>query len=131
MPKKKRGKKNKKNFKEAGERRALVEADLDGQVYGFLSKALGSRYFEVKCLDNKTRRCRVRNRRMRVTAGDCCIISVREFDDKNGDIIYRYDSVEINAMKRHGLLPNSELLDDGDDCGITIEEETTFNFEDI
>ena len=42
MPKKKKGK-NKKNSHVNVEKRKLLEADLDGQVYGILDKALGSR----------------------------------------------------------------------------------------
>ena len=77
MPKKVKARKNAKN-KPNEEKRNLIEADLDNQVYGTIEKALGSRFFEVNCLDNKKRRCKVRKKRMKVKVNDTVIISLRE-----------------------------------------------------
>jgi translation initiation factor 1A len=129
MAKNKKGAKNKKNNGPT-EKRKLIEADIDGQLYGILEKVLGNRFFDVKCLDGKTRRCKVRNRRMKVKQGDCVIVSLRDFDDKNGDIIYRYDIEEVRELKKIGELPDEDInglimnddMDDDIDGGFCFED---------
>lgn len=130
MPKKKKACKNSKNNTNVIEKRKLLEADLDGQVYGFLEKALGNRFFDVKCMDGKTRRCKVRNKRMKVKQGDCVIVSLREFDDKNADIIYRYDLEEVRKLQKMGSLPNEDVIGPFNDEE-TSDIENTFCFDDI
>lgn len=129
MPKKKKASKNSKNTG-VTEKRKLIEADLDGQVYGILEKALGNRFFDVKCMDGSNRRCKVRNKRMKVKQYDCVIVSLREFDDKNGDIIYKYDSEEVRQLQKLGALPNSEVIGSFKDED-NSDGENTFCFEDI
>ena len=131
MPKNTKAKKNQKN-RGVVEKRHLVEADLDGQVYAVLEKSLGSRFFDVKCLDGITRRCKVRKKRMKVNVGDCVIISLRDFDDHNADVIYRYDSGEVKDLQRAGILPSSNDIgffndtvgggDDEEDCAFEVDD---------
>jgi len=132
MPKKKKAGKNQKNNNGPVEKRKLIEADLNGQVYGILEKALGNRFFDVNCMDNTKRRCKVRKKRMKVKCGDCVIISLRNFDDKNADVIYKYDAEEVRALQKKGILPGSDVIgvikDDGDDDS---EDELGFTFDDI
>jgi initiation factor 1A len=128
MPKKKKCGKNTKSKGSNVEKRKLVEADLDGQVYGFLEKALGDRFFTVNCTDNTIRRCKVRQKRMKCVVGHCVIISLRNFDDNNGDIIYKYDEEEVRLLRKAGILPSVEAM------GTTIvdeEEDDGFDFENI
>ena len=131
MPKKKKCGKNKKNntFGQV-EKRQLVHADLEGQIYGVVEKTLGDRYFDVMCVDNKQRRCRVRNKRLKIKERECVIIALRDFDDKNGDIIYRYNADEVRYLQKTGVLPGSEtfgaIREEVEDT-----EETGFCFEDI
>lgn len=130
MPKKKKAGKNKKNNSNVmEEKRAIICPDENGQIYGFLEKALGSRFFDVQCLDGKKRRCKVRKKRMKVKQGDCCIISLRDFDDKNADIVYRYNSDEVLELRRRGELPS----DMGVSSGLASDdnEEDAFDFENI
>ena len=110
MPKKQKAGKNKKSSNMNAEKRKLIEADLDGQVYGIIEKVLGDRFFTVNCLDNTKRRCKVRQKRMKVKDGDCVIVALREFDDNNADIIYKYDSAEVRQLQKDGILPNSEVI---------------------
>lgn len=110
MPKKKKCGKNTKSKGSNVEKRQLLEADLDGQVYGFVENDLGSRYFAVKCLDSVTRRCRVRTKRMRISKGDCIIVALRDFDTNNADIIYKYDADEVRQLQKNGILPGSEFI---------------------
>lgn len=130
MPKNAKKKKNNKNKDTVVEKRKLVEADLDGQVYGILGKALGSRYFTVNCVDNVVRRCRVRKKRMKVKEGDICIIALRNFDENNADIIYKYDDDEVRILQKDGILPPPDSI--GYKCAMEKEvDEDTFVFEDI
>ena len=123
MPKKNKGKKKKPDE----EKRAIIYADLDGQVYGIVEKALGSRYFDVKCLDNKMRRCRIRKKRIKIKLNDVVIVSLRDFDDKNGDIIYKYDLDETRILQKEGILPSSSFtfvnnnMDDDIEVGFDFE----------
>ena len=123
MPKKNKGKKKKPDE----EKRAILYADLDGQVYGIVEKALGSRYFDVKCLDNKMRRCRIRKKRIKIKLNDVVIVSLRDFDDKNGDIIYKYDLDETRILQKEGILPSSSFtfvnnnMDDDIEVGFDFE----------
>jgi translation initiation factor 1A len=88
------------------EKRKLIEADVDGQVYGILEKALGCGFFEVNCLDDVKRRCKARSKRMKVNSGDYVIVSIREFDDKTSDIIYKYEDDEVRKLQNLGILPS-------------------------
>jgi translation initiation factor 1A len=130
MPKKKKAGKNTKSKGLNIEKRKLVEADLNGQVYGMLEKALGSRFFNVNCLDNKVRRCKVRNKRMRCSEGDCVIIALRDFDDENADVIHRFDSDEVRQLKKLGILPDSTIVPSSN-ANKEEEEVDGFNFEEI
>ena len=129
MPKNKKAGKNTKTKGVFQEKRALVEPDLDCKVFGVLEKALGSRFFDVKCLDGQLRRCKVRNKRMKVKNDDVVIVSLREFDEKNADIIYRYNSEEVRELQRNGILPSTDTLgiqnesnENEDECAIDFDD---------
>jgi initiation factor 1A len=131
MPKNKRGKNNKNKNHDAIKRK-LTMPDNQGQVYGFLEKALGNRFFDVRCLDGMLRRCKVRKKRMKVKQGDCCIISLRDFDDKNADVIHRYTEDEVRDLKKMNELPNScgNILIDNMSVD-NLEDDLPFDFENI
>lgn len=128
MPKKKKCAKNSKSKQSGAETRKIIEADLDGQVYGFLEKALGDRFFTVYCTDNTMRRCKVRNKRMRCSAGDCVIVALRDFDDENGDIVYKYTDDEVRILRKTGILPSANVIGPVVE---DVEEDDGFDFEDI
>ena len=133
MPKKKKAGKNSKNKKGyTQETRALIEPDMDGQVFGILEKALGNRFFDVNCLDGKTRRCKVRNRRLKVEVGNVTIVSLRDFDDKNADVIYKYLPDEVRELRRLQLLPSLDSFGGEGNNGLDSEEdECAFDFDAI
>jgi initiation factor 1A len=110
MPKKVKAGKNNKSKNDFKEKRKLIEADLDGQVYGIIQKALGNRFFEVNCLDSKIRRCKARSKRLKINTQECVIISLRDFDNNSGDIIYKYEPDEVRQLQRQGLLPSNESM---------------------
>lgn len=124
MPFKGKKSKNRKNKKNASEFKKILEyADEDGQTYGYVIKALGCRFFDVNCQDGITRRCKVRNKRLKTKINQYVIVSIRDFDDKNGDIIHTYDNNEVSVLMREGVLKNNmtntetdSIFDIGDIC---------------
>ena len=128
MPKKVKARKNTKN-KPNEEKRSLIEADINSQVYGTITKVLGSRFFEVNCIDNKNRRCKIRNKRIRIKINDIVIISLREFDDNNADIIYKYEDDEVRILQKKGIIPDNLLNTNKND--LDSDEDIVFDFEDI
>ena len=132
MPKKKKAGKNTKSTGNIVEKRKIIEADLDGQVYGIVEKCLGCRFFEVNCLDNTKRRCKARQKRLKVQAGDCVIVSIRAFDDKNADIIYKYDADEVRQLQKSSILPSSDVIATiKDNDNDQYDDDGGFSFENI
>ena len=129
MPKKKKAGKNTKSKGIVLEKRTLLEPSLDGQVFGVLEKALGSRFFDVKCLDSVMRRCKVRKKRLKVQQGDVVIVSLRDFDDKNADIIHRYHAEEVRELQKNGSLPSSIIISKND--AFMEDDDCAFDFDDI
>jgi translation initiation factor 1A len=131
MPKKKKAGKNAKNKKVVGLKRKLLYADIDGQVYGKIEKALGSRFFDVQCMDNVKRRCKVRKKRMKVKLENFVVVSLRDFDEKNADVIYVYDAEEVRVLQKEGILPKIEYSSSSVEDVTETENVGGFDFEDI
>ena len=130
MPKKTKGGKKKKPSGD-GTKRSLIYADIDGQVYGIIEKELGGRFFEVKCLDNVMRRCKVRKKRLKIKQYDVVIISLRDFDDKNADVIYCYDSDEVRILQKEGVIPTTDFVNVSFEETTAMDEDGGFEFEEI
>jgi translation initiation factor 1A len=132
MPKKQKAGKNSKTKNGVTEKRQLIQADLDGQVYGVLEKELGSRFFDVMCLDNTKRRCKIRQKRLKVKHGDYVIVSLRNFDDKNADVIYKYEEDEVRLLQKMGILPITDVSVSTESIRDTNEDDIIgFSFDDI
>lgn len=126
MPAKKKSKKNNKNNKKGEFKRNIEYKDEDGQEYGKIIKVLGHAMFEVRCYDGKIRLCKARSRRLRVSLNQYVIISLRDFDDRRGDIIHVYTPSEDKLLKKDGVF-NQDLDDDDNNK----DDDTNFIFEDI
>ena len=123
-------KKKKVNHNNTEVKKESIRADIDGQIYGLVEKNLGGCFFSVKCFDNKVRRCKNRKRRVKVEPDDIVIVSIREFEDKNGDIIHKYNSEEVKNLHREGLIPkfDSRVGDNKDEIG---KDDCIFDFNSI
>jgi initiation factor 1A len=132
MPKNQKKAKNSKNDTSVV-KRILVEADLEGQVYGLLCNALGMRFFNVNCADGVNRRCKIRKKRMRCNEGDYVIVSIREFDKFNGDVIHRFDQEETRDLQKCGKMPILGKKDENTSENIDIihDDDVGFDFENI
>lgn len=78
------------------------------ETYGVLEQRLGSSRMRVRCLDGKTRVCRIPGRlkrRLWVREGDIVIVEPWEFSgDEKGDIIYKYTPTQVFYLKKRGYL---------------------------
>tara|TARA_Y100000310_G_C20693019_1_gene823639 strand:+ start:1181 stop:1525 length:345 start_codon:yes stop_codon:yes gene_type:complete len=86
------------------------------QTLGLLDERLGASRTRVKCLDGKTRICRIPGRlkrRLWVRPGDIVLVQPWEFGgDEKGDIIFKYRPAQRNFLERKGML---DKLQDADE----------------
>ena len=77
-----------------GEEVIRVRLPRGNEVFGILDRRLGGSRCEVRCLDGKTRICRIPGRLRRklwVREGDIVLVEPWEYGgDSKGDIIYKY-----------------------------------------
>ena len=70
----------------------------------------------VRCLDGKTRICRIPGslkRRLWVREGDIVIAEQWEYSgDEKGDIVYKYTPTQISFLKRKGYLKQMEEFEE-------------------
>jgi translation initiation factor 1A len=81
------------------------------EVFGIIEQRVGSSRMLVKCLDGKTRNCRVPGRfrrRLWLREGDTVLVEPWEFDNEKGDVVFKYSNAEIEWLKRHGYLKDIE-----------------------
>jgi len=78
------------------------------QVLGILDQRLGASRMRVRCLDGKTRICRIPGRlkrRLWVRENDIVIVEPWEFSgDRKGDILYKYSNTQVAYLKNKGFL---------------------------
>lgn len=86
---------------------ARVRLPRGSQVIGILDQRLGASRTKVRCLDGKTRICRIPGslkRRLWVREGDVILVEPWELDDDKGDIIFKYRYSQIDWLKKKGYL---------------------------
>ena len=115
---------NKKNLRASkvrhvsgqGEQVIRVPLPKEGQTLGILDQRLGGSRMRVRCLDGKTRVCRVPGRikkRLWVREGDVLLIEPWELDgDKKGDVLLKYHPNQVSWLRRNGHLQGLEDLEE-------------------
>jgi len=102
------------NFLTLEERRIRIHKK--DEVLGLLEQRLGGSRCRVRCLDGKTRICRIPGRlkrRLWVREGDVVLVEPWEFGgDGKGDIIFKYKPIQVNILKKKGLLENLTDMDE-------------------
>ncbi len=93
-----------------------IKLPRGNQSFGILEQRLGGSRNKVRCLDGKTRVCRIPGRlkrRLWVRQGDLVIVEPWEFggDDK-GDIIYKYRPVQVSWLRRKGYLKELDSFEE-------------------
>lgn len=88
-----------------------VRLPKDKEVLGILDQRLGASRMSVRCLDGKSRNCRVPGRlrrRLWLREGDVVLVEPWEFDDTKGDVIFKYNPAAVAWLKRKGYLKEIE-----------------------
>ena len=85
-----------------------VRTPRNREVLGIIEQRVGANRMVVKCLDGKTRNCRIPGalrRSLWLRPGDTVIVEPWEFDsDTRGDVIFKYTPAQIDWLKRKGFL---------------------------
>lgn len=77
------------------------------EVLGILEQRLGASRMMIKCLDGKSRNCRVPGRLKRklwLREGDVVLVEPWAFDDEKADILFKYTPAAVAWLKRKGYL---------------------------
>jgi len=93
-----------------------VKIPRGDQVIGIIDQRLGGSRTRVKCLDGKTRVCRIPGRlkrRLWIREGDILLIEPWEFEkETKGDIIFKYRQNQIDWLKNKGYLKDLEIKEE-------------------
>src|SRR3989338_3510176 len=89
-----------------------VKLPREKQSFGVVDQRLGASRMRVRCLDAKTRICRIPGRLKRklwVREGDLVLVEPWELGgDEKGDILFKYRPTQIEWLKRSGQLKQLE-----------------------
>lgn len=119
MPKKSKGGKNKRRGKniDSDNKRELVFKE-DGQEYAQVLRMLGNGRLEAYCFDGTKRQCHIRGqmkRRVWINNDDIILIGLRDYQDEKADVIMKYTSDEVRALKEYKEIPDSIRVDEAED----------------
>ncbi len=84
-----------------------VKVPRGKEVLGVIEQRYGGMKMLVRCLDGKSRNCRVPGRLKRklwIREGDIVIIEPWEFDNDRGDILFKYTPAAVDWLKQRGYL---------------------------
>ena len=89
-----------------------IKIPRGNQTLGVLEQRLGASRMRVRCLDGKTRVCRIPGRltrRLWVREGDIVIVEPWEYGgDGKGDILYKYTPTQVVFLRKKGYLKHME-----------------------
>lgn len=95
---------------------ARIRLPRGKQTFGVIEQRLGGSRMKVRCLDGKTRICRIPGRLKRslwVREGDIAIVEPWEFGgDEKGDIVYKYTKNQTRYLKNKGYLKKIEEFEE-------------------
>jgi translation initiation factor 1A len=93
-----------------------VKLPRGNQTLGILEQRLGGSRMRVRCMDGKSRICRIPGRLKRslwVRPGDVLLIEPWELGgDKKGDVIFKYKPIQVDFLRRKGYLKGLEEADE-------------------
>ncbi len=86
------------------------------QVLGVLEQRLGGSRMRVRCMDGKTRICRVPGRlkkKLWVREGDILMIEPWLLGgNEKGDVVYKYKLNQVDKLRREGYLKQLEKIEE-------------------
>ncbi|KAK9259831.1 hypothetical protein V1519DRAFT_390531, partial [Lipomyces tetrasporus] len=133
------------------EKRELVFKE-DGQEYAQVVKMLGNGRLEALCFDGEKRLAHIRGKlrkKVWINQGDIILLSLRDFQDNQGDVILKYNADEARSLKNYGelvcrylrmhscchnltrivLQPETAKINETDTYGHEGDEECNFEFD--
>ena len=90
-----------------------VDFKTEDQQYGQVTKLLGNCRLEIACFDGVNRLCHIRGsmrKKVWIKMNDIVLVSLRDFEDAKGDILYKYEIPEINFLKKENEIPHDVKL---------------------
>lgn len=125
------GKKGRRGKNDAdGPKRELILRD-EGQEYAQISKMLGNGRVEATCFDGIKRMAHIRGKmrkRVWMGQGDIILVSLRDFQDDQCDVVHKYNLDEARALKSQGELPESAKINETDNFRFESDEDVNFEF---
>ena len=89
-----------------------IKMPSGSQCFGLLEQRLGGSRMLVRCLDGKTRVCRIPGRLKRkiwIRDGDIVLVEPWELSgDTRGDVLFKYKPNQVRFLKQRGLLKGLE-----------------------
>ena len=89
-----------------------IKTPRGNQCFGLLEQRLGGSRMRVRCLDGKTRICRIPGRlkrRIWIRDGDIVLVQPWELSgDKRGDVLFKYKPNQVRFLKQRGMLKGLE-----------------------
>lgn len=93
-----------------------VKLPRGNQSLGVVDARLGASRMRVRCLDEKTRICRIPGRLKRklwVREGDLVLVQPWEFEgDAKGDVVFKYRPSQVDWLKKKGYLKKLEDIEE-------------------
>ena len=83
------------------------------EVLGIIEQRAGGSRMIVRCIDGKTRNCRVPGRLRRalwLRENDIVIVEPWEFNDDRGDVLFKYNPTQVQWLKKKGYLKALSLI---------------------
>ena len=93
-----------------------VRGPRNNEILGVLEQRNGASRCTVRCLDGKTRICRIPGRLKRklwVRENDIVLVEPWEFEgNTKGDIIFKYKPVQVSWLQKNGHLSKLEDMNE-------------------
>lgn len=86
---------------------ARVKLPRGRQVIGIIDQRLGGSRMRARCLDGKTRICKIPGRLKRklwVREEDTVLIEPWELDNDKGDVLFKYKKNQVNWLRHKGYI---------------------------
>ena len=107
---------NKSRDEEIPEEITRVRLPRGREVLGVVQQRFGGSRMKVRCLDGKSRVCRIPGRLKRklwVRDGDILLIEPWELGgDEKGDVVFKYKPIQADVLRRRGMLKPLENADE-------------------
>ena len=133
MPKNAKSQKNSsRKEKEKVNEELILTKNIEGTIYGHVTRILGDCNFNVSCFDGKERMCHIRNslkrtRSQRIELDSIVLVGLRDFQDGKGDIIHLYSKEHVAQLKAMKEIPSKIQSVTGIDAILNSEDEEEKN----